>query len=73
MIKCSENLNKSDFNLSHEKFFVYKYRLNKLKPTLEALIKNLKHTYEVDKHVHLMEMTYKKFVKKWTRYNHLVI
>ena len=28
--------------------------------------------YEVDKHVHLMEMTYEKFVKQWTPYNHLV-
>ena len=56
----------------HAKFFVYKCRLNKLKPTLEAFINNLKHIYEVDKHVHLTEMTYEKFVKKWTPYNHLV-
>ena len=56
----------------HAKFFVFKCRLNKLKPTLEAFINNLKHIYEVDKHVHLMEMTYEKFVKKWTPYNHLV-
>ncbi len=61
-----------DFILLHAKFFVYKCRLNKLKPTLEAFINNLKHIYEVDKHVHLMEMTYEKFVKKWTPYNHLV-
>ena len=45
------------FILLHAKFFVYKCRLNKLKPTLEAFINNLKHIYEVDKHVHLMEMT----------------
>ena len=50
---------------------MYKCRLNKLKPTLEAFINNLKHIYEVDEHVHLMEMTYEKFVKKWTSYNHL--
>ena len=37
-----------------------------------CFINNLKHIYEVDKHVHLMEMTYEKFVKKWTWYNHLV-
>ena len=61
-----------DFILLQAKFFVHKCRLNKVKPTLEAFINNLKHIYEVDKHVHLMEMTYEKFVKKWTLYNHLV-
>ena len=55
----------------HAKFFVYICRLNKLKPILEAYIKNLKHMYEVDKHVHLMEMTYEKF-KKWTPHDYLV-
>ena len=39
---------------------------------LEAFINNLKNIYEVDKHVHLMEMTFEKFIKKWTPYNHLV-
>ena len=38
----------------------------------EAFINNLKHIYEVDKHVGLMEITYEKFIKKWTLYNHLV-
>ena len=61
------------FILLHAKFFVYKCRLNKLKPTLEAFINNLKHIYEVNKHVHLMEMTYEKFAKKWTPYNHLLV
>ena len=46
---------------------MYKCKLNKLKPTLEAFIHNLKHIYEVDKHVHLIEMTYEKFVKKCSR------
>ena len=55
-----------DFILLHAKFFVYKCRLNKLKPTLEAFMNNLKHTYQADKHVHLMKMTYEKFVQKWT-------
>ena len=34
-----------DFILLHAKFFVYNYRLNKLKPTLEAFINNLKYIY----------------------------
>ena len=37
-----------DFILLHAKFFVYKCRLNKLKPTLEAFVNNLKHMYEVE-------------------------
>ena len=44
-----------DFILLHAKFFVYKCRLNKLKPTLETFINNFKHIYKVDKHVHLMD------------------
>ena len=28
--------------------------------------------YEVDKHVHFMDMTYEKFVTEWTPYNRLV-
>ena len=51
---------------------MYKCRLNKLKPTLEAFINNFKHIYEVDKHVHLMEMIYEMFIRKWTPYNYLV-
>ena len=62
--------------LLHAKFFVYKRRLNKLKPMLEVFIKNLKHISDADKHVHLMEMTNEKFIiiiiKKLTPYNHLV-
>ena len=61
-----------DLILLHAKFFVYKCRLNKLKPTLEAFINNFKHIYEVDKHVHLMEMIYEMFIRKWTLCNHLV-
>ena len=33
--------------------------------TFEAFINNLKHIYEIDKHVHLMELpSYDKFIKK---------
>ena len=56
-----------------QKKIVYKCRLNKLKPTLEAVINYFKHVYEVDKHVHLVEMTYERFITKWTPCNHLVI
>ena len=33
-------------------------------PTLEAFINNSKFIYEMNKHVHLMDMTYDKFIKK---------
>ena len=49
-----------DFILLHAKPFVYKCRRNELKPTFEDFIDKLKHIYEVDKHVHLMEITYGK-------------
>ena len=55
-----------------QNLFVYKCRLNKLKPTPEAFINNLKQIYKVDKHVHLMEMTYDKFMMKWIPYNQTV-
>ena len=62
-----------DFILLHAKKIVYKCRLNKLKPTLEAVINYFKHVYEVDKHVHLVEMTYERFITKWTPCNPWVI
>ena len=46
--------------------------MNKLKPTPEAFINNLKQIYKVDKHVHLMEMTFNKFMMKWIPYNQTV-
>ena len=49
-----------------------KITLNKFKPKIEAFINDLKHTYEVDKHVQLMEMTYEKLIKKWTPNSHFV-
>ena len=52
-----------DFLQLRAKFFMYKSRLNKLKPTLEAFINN--------KRTHLMVMTDVKFIKKWIPYNHL--
>ena len=54
-----------DFDFFHlrAKFFMYKCRLNKLKPTLEAFKNN--------KRTHLMVMTDVKFIKKWIPYNHL--
>ena len=56
-------------------FFVYK-SLNadwaNLSLHLEAFINDLKHIYEVGKHVLLMEMTNEKIVEKWTPYIHLV-
>ena len=33
------------------------------KPAFKAFVKNLKCTYEFDQHVHLMKMTYDKFIK----------
>ena len=46
--------------------------ITQLQPTLEAVINKSKQMYEVHKDVRLMEMTYEKFIQKWTPYNHLV-
>ena len=43
--------------LLHAKYFACKCRLNKLKPTPEATVNNLKYIHEVDKYVHLLEIT----------------
>ena len=41
------------------------------KPAFRAFVKNLKCTYEFDQHVHLMKMTYDKFIKNLLPYNRL--
>ena len=56
------------FILLHAESFVYKCRLNHLK-LLKIIVKYI---YEADKHVQLIEMTYEKFIKKWTPYSQLV-
>ena len=58
-----------DFILLHAKFFVYKCRLNKLKPTLEAFTNNLNHIYEVGKHVHLC----KRLMRSLLRNGHCML
>ena len=43
--------------LLHAKYFACKCRLYKFKATPEAIVNNLKSFHEVDKHVHLLEIT----------------
>ena len=52
--------------------FVYKYLLNKLKPTLQAFINNLKHIYEVDRHVYLITWLMIRLSKKVKNGHHVI-
>ena len=56
------------------KFFIYKCRINNVKPTIQHFINNdLKQLYKVDKHIHYMEMNIDKFYRKWLMYNNIII
>ena len=59
------------FILLHAKFFIYKCRIIKIKPTMAYFLRNLHHIKLIDLHVHKIEMKYSKFIKKWLPYNRL--
>jgi len=61
-----------DFILLNAKYYVYKCRLNKTLPRMDVFKKDLNYVYNIDKHVHIIEMTLEKFHKKWQLYQHLL-
>ena len=61
-----------DFILLHAKFFVYKCRLNKTKPVMQAFLRELKLTRDVDKYVQQLELSYDKFLRKWMLHDALI-
>ena len=61
-----------DFILLHAKFYVYKCRLNKTKPTMQMFIRELKIIRDVDKYVHRIESSLDKYLLKWMSYNALL-
>ena len=62
-----------DFILLNAKYYVYKCRLNKTLPRMDVFKKDLNYVYNIDKHVHIIEMTLEKFHKKWQLYQHLLL
>ena len=51
-----------------QSFFVYKCRLNKTKPVMQAFLRELKHIHDTDEYVSRMDMAYGKFLLKWLPY-----
>ena len=55
------------------KYYVYKCRFNKVKPSIDFFINNeLKLMYKIDKDVHYLEMNIEKFNRKWLLYANIV-
>ena len=54
------------------KYFIYKCRIDKIKPNIEHFLKELKTSYDAEKYSHSLETTYTRFVKKWYPYQQLV-
>ena len=61
-----------DFILLHAKYFIYKCRLNKTRPRIEMFKTDLQFLYNVDKHVHTIEMSMDKFYRKWLPYRNIL-
>ena len=57
-----------DFILLHAKFFVYKCRLNKIKPCMQHFLKYLKYQHKIDQYASRIEMNYVKVHLKWLPY-----
>ena len=58
--------------LLNAKFYIYKCRLNKIRPSIHHFNNDLKRTYKIDKHIHNLEMQTDKFYRKWLLYTDLV-
>ena len=59
--------------LLNAKFFIYKCRLNKVKPNTQVFFNNdIKLLYKIDKYLHYQEMQIDKFYKKWRLYTEIV-
>ena len=59
--------------LLHAKFFIYKCRLNKVKPNIQVFFDNdIKLLYKIDKQLHYNDMQIDKFYKKWMLYSEII-
>ena len=69
MVKTDDGF---DFILIQAKYFVYKCRINKIKPELAKFKKELNKIYNFDKYVHAIKMSTEKCKKKWVTYENLI-
>ena len=54
-------------------FFIYKCRLNKVKPNIRLFLNNdVKLMYKIDRYVHSRDMQAGKFYIKWMMYSGIV-
>ena len=59
--------------LMKAKFYMYKCRMNKIKPNIQYFVNNdFKQMYKIDKHVYFLEMRNDTFYKKWRPYSEIV-
>ena len=61
-----------DFILLHDKFFVYRCRINNTKPLMQCFVREMKQVCNTNDYVHRTEMTYDKFGRNWLLYGALV-
>ena len=61
-----------DLILLWAKFFIYRCRMNGIKPNIEAFLAELRYEYLSEKFVHSLEMRQPDFEKKWLPYLNLV-
>lgn len=54
------------------KFYIYKCRINKIKPHIDTFIRELKYKYTVEKFEHCLQMQLSDFQNKWLPYIKLV-
>jgi hypothetical protein len=55
------------------KFFIYKCRINKIKPRIHNYLQELSIIYKTDQYVYKMNMDPVAFIKKWAAYSNLVM
>lgn len=61
-----------DFIILIAKYFIYKCRINKIKPNVHRFIKELENNYKIEKHISSLEMKHFDFNVKWCSYMNLL-
>lgn len=61
-----------DYILLTAKFFVYKCRINKIRPRMQMFLRELCNLYQIDKYAHNILMKQIQFITKWNPYQQLI-
>lgn len=71
---CAENTRTDegfDSILLYAKYYIYKSRINHVRPNLQSYLSELKYRHDVEECMYKLQMQYNKFLTKWLVYSNI--